>query len=233
MHRASVVHRDIKPSNLFVLEPEQGTLFGAAPEAIRVKVADFGLAKTRGMDLDAAPPAEVPTAPALTIPGLDSLVPMGSPPYMAPEQFDAFDRVTAAADQYSLGILLFETLTGERPFKARTTNEYRRAHRSQIEEHLRVVKDLDSLLASVDEVPDNPMDVIDQGWLDRFARVESGVVRVERMVQGLRLEAKTVESPEAGAPRAPRSPGRMGLLWAGAVVLAAALAGFGLAPAHD
>jgi serine/threonine protein kinase len=89
-HEMGVVHRDIKPEN--VLLDRQG----------RVKVADFGLAKLLG-------PA--PSAPRLT--GTQQA--MGTPYYMAPEQWERPLEVDHRADIYSLGVVFYELLTGELP----------------------------------------------------------------------------------------------------------------------
>ncbi|NOU31768.1 MAG: serine/threonine protein kinase, partial [Polyangiaceae bacterium] len=95
-HRAGIVHRDLKPANIFL----------AGPEA-RVKVLDFGIAKMgRGEDLSASA--------SLTQTG--SLV--GTPHYMAPEQVFGDPDVDARADVWALGVILFECVSGQRPFDA-------------------------------------------------------------------------------------------------------------------
>jgi predicted Ser/Thr protein kinase len=89
-HDQGVVHRDIKPENLLV--DRRG----------RVKIADFGLAKLVGRAEDAF---------ALT----GSHQAMGTPHYMAPEQIERPQEVDHRADIYSLGVVLYELLTGELP----------------------------------------------------------------------------------------------------------------------
>ncbi len=90
-HEAGFVHRDVKPSNILV---------GADG---RAKVADFGLVHVQpvGGELDAR---DLKTTLA------------GTPAYMAPEQFDGAEP-TAKADQYALGVTLFEMVYGRRPAK--------------------------------------------------------------------------------------------------------------------
>jgi TolB-like protein/tRNA A-37 threonylcarbamoyl transferase component Bud32 len=95
-HQKGIVHRDLKPANVML------TADG------RVKVLDFGLAK----DLRAAESAEATmTAPGQTQAGMV----MGTPAYMSPEQL-AGRPVDHRTDIFSLGILLYEMSSGQRPF---------------------------------------------------------------------------------------------------------------------
>ncbi|MEQ1911361.1 MAG: serine/threonine-protein kinase [Vicinamibacterales bacterium] len=89
-HEQGVVHRDVKPDNVFVLE--DGT----------VKLLDFGIAKL--------------TASNLTLQG-DVL---GSASYMSPEQVSQSESVDGRADVFSAGVVLYELLTGHKPFQAET-----------------------------------------------------------------------------------------------------------------
>ncbi|HSA92919.1 MAG TPA: protein kinase [Terriglobales bacterium] len=102
-HEKGIVHRDLKPANVMV---------GAAES---VKMLDFGLAKeTRATD-----PADATlTSAAHTAPGIV----MGTPAYMSPEQLQgrALDHRT---DLFSLGILLHEMATGQRPFRGPSSAE--------------------------------------------------------------------------------------------------------------
>ncbi len=90
-HAESIVHRDLKPAN--VLLDSAGSM----------KVTDFGLAKDINVD------------ETMTLPGLA----LGTPAYMAPEQTLADgSAVTPATDVWALGVILYELLTGKRPFQA-------------------------------------------------------------------------------------------------------------------
>lgn len=91
-HRTGLVHRDIKPGNVLLSEDE-----GPVP---RAKVADFGIAKAaEGLGLD------------LTRPGIV----LGTPKYLSPEQVEGIEP-DPRSDLYSLGVVLFEMLTGRPPF---------------------------------------------------------------------------------------------------------------------
>ncbi len=86
-HKKGIVHRDIKPANIMVDEDGNAV------------VTDFGIAK-------------VAEAKGLTMTGAT----VGTPYYMSPEQYSG-TNITGAADQYSLGIVAYEMLTGKTPFE--------------------------------------------------------------------------------------------------------------------
>ncbi|MEZ5980257.1 MAG: serine/threonine-protein kinase [Planctomycetota bacterium] len=95
-HQKGLIHRDVKPSNVLVTEQD-----GAAV----VKVIDFGIAKATGAARDVGN----------DLTEHDQVV--GTPAYMAPEQADrSGSDVDTRADVYSLGVLLYELLTGTTPF---------------------------------------------------------------------------------------------------------------------
>ena len=95
-HDHGIVHRDIKPENLLI--DKNGV----------VKIADFGIAKMVGSD--AGTPARNETMQE----GVPASLPFGTPDYAAPEQHDG-NVTDHRADIYSLGVVLYEMLTGERP----------------------------------------------------------------------------------------------------------------------
>jgi len=106
-HQRGIIHRDIKAGNVMVTPSGQ------------VKVLDFGLAKL--LDEEAARTSGIHHT-ELTEVG----VPYGTATYAAPEQARG-DRVDARADIFSLGVLLYETLTGSWPFRGQTAVEVRHA----------------------------------------------------------------------------------------------------------
>ncbi len=96
-HALGIVHRDLKPGNIFVTKDPKNP--NGAP---LVKVLDFGLAKAR----------EHASEGSLT--AADMLI--GTPRYMAPEQFAHAGMVGAATDVWALGIVLYRMVTGDLPF---------------------------------------------------------------------------------------------------------------------
>ncbi|MCC6646782.1 MAG: protein kinase [Polyangiaceae bacterium] len=94
-HSLGIVHRDLKPSNLFVVTGPDGTPC--------VKLLDFGISKVR----EAGQSAQLTST--------DGIV--GSPSYMSPEQIANPSDVDARADVWALGVILYELLSGRRPFE--------------------------------------------------------------------------------------------------------------------
>jgi len=93
VHDAGVIHRDLKPSNIFLASRGQ--------RIDEIKLLDFGVAKQLSLQ-------------TLTATGQV----WGTPMYMAPEQLVDSKRVDARCDLYSLGVVMFECLTGNVPFSA-------------------------------------------------------------------------------------------------------------------
>jgi eukaryotic-like serine/threonine-protein kinase len=97
-HERAIVHRDIKPSNVFLCDAGGGELF--------VKLLDFGIAKGQ----------EIGIAGSTTRTG--SFI--GSPYYMSPEQVVGAKDIDFRSDLWSLGVVAYEALTGQKPFQAET-----------------------------------------------------------------------------------------------------------------
>ena len=137
-HAAGVIHRDFKPDNVLVGDGV-------------VKVADFGLARTRAQVLDwgvscggcGTEDAAVELARSID----DDAA--GTPRYMAPEQL-AGEAATALSDQYAFGIVAREVLGGRYPYDATTLGE------------LRVARDAGRILDPIDPVPAPVLAVLDR-----------------------------------------------------------------------
>ncbi len=96
-HALGIVHRDLKPDNIFL------TRLG--DERVEPMVLDFGIAKLSAMDGDAASTANLTKTGSM----------LGTPYYMSPEQAFGEKDVDHQADIWSLGVILYECLSGKRP----------------------------------------------------------------------------------------------------------------------
>ncbi len=110
-HKLGMVHRDIKPDNIALVD---------SPEGEMVKVLDFGIAKVKE--------ARLGENAGLTLTGAGVVI--GTPQYMSPEQAmgKRGDDLDGRADLYSLGVVMYQMLTADLPFKADTTMEMLLAH---------------------------------------------------------------------------------------------------------
>lgn len=114
-HDKHIVHRDLKPDNVFITRGQHGEEL--------LKILDFGIAKLRQAAGEKG---------NLTQPGAV----MGTPEYMAPEQAYSADQVDARSDVYSVGVMIFEMLSGKRPVEGETPQEI--AHKILMGEVLRL-----------------------------------------------------------------------------------------------
>jgi serine/threonine-protein kinase len=177
-HAIGIVHRDLKPDNLFLARSLDG-----APV---IKVLDFGLAKVAPVG---------PRTSALT----KANTVLGSPDYMSPEQMNKPHEVDHRTDIWSLGITLYELVSGTLPFAAETVTEL----------FLRVMSDTPRPLCEV--APDVPepfaravMRCLARRCEDRFQSVRDLAAELAPYTSGApsreapRADTRPVERPVAG-----------------------------------
>jgi len=182
-HTRGIIHRDVKPAN-FMLD-QDGWLI----------VTDFGIAKmadTKG----------------LTMTG--SII--GTPYYMSPEQFNG-KAITGATDQYALGVVAYELLTGKQPYTGDTIAEVMRGH---------LIDDPPSVRAVRPEVPPG-IDVciakmMAKNPADRYPTLEDAVMAFGSVSQTVEVEVRTqiislaksgmMQQPRMSVPLSPVPPQR-------------------------
>ncbi len=127
-HTAGIVHRDFKPGNVHLVSRARG---------MRVVITDFGLALRSSHDLSTS----------LSVTGTGEV--LGTPAYMSPEQVEG-KELTPASDVYSLGLVLYQMVTGTRPFEGSTplSMAVQRLRENPAPPH-RLVPDLDRRLETV------------------------------------------------------------------------------------
>jgi serine/threonine protein kinase len=178
-HGFGVVHRDVKPSNLYVAKR-------ARDGREIIKVLDFGVSKV--------------SEPASRVRDLTGSKVLGSPCYMAPEQFSASARVDGRADVWSLAAVVFECLAGNPPYRARTLSEYGvvlgGAERPPPLRGLRadVPRSLDAVLARALAI--NP--AARTGSIDEFARDLAALLPRGHLLRRRWLESPRLATPGAG-----------------------------------
>ncbi len=118
LHRQRIVHRDFKPANILISRDNAGRFIP--------KIADFGLSKlVRDDELDSS--------------DFDLSDGRGTPSYKAPEQIEG-SRVSFNLDLWAFGVILYEIMTGEKPFRADLRNSSEQSARREIEKKIITVE---------------------------------------------------------------------------------------------
>src|SRR5437763_4063858 len=175
-HRQGIVHRDLKPLNVMVCE--------GLPTSEGVKILDFGLAKIKSGELLGSFIAAQTT-------GL-----MGSPFYMAPEQWSD-EPPDARADVYSLGVMLFQMLAGEVPFRGSSIPAIMKKH---------LTTDVPSLASKGVEVPPQIESVVRHA-LEKEAHHRTPSADEFSRELGAAMSSASAELTRTGA-RPPLDPGQ-------------------------
>src|SRR5262245_29155244 len=195
-HQKQILHRDLKPGNVML------------SDAGRVKVLDFGLART--LDASAVGGGDEATRAAVT--GQGTI--LGTTAYMSPEQIEA-KPLDGRSDLFALGIVMYELMTGERPFRGDSSPAVMAA----------VIKDRPKRIGDVRSDAPVALSFLIDRCLEKDPRDRP------QSAQEVLLELKALRTAwESGALSAgAKAPGRPGkaLAIAAAVVLAAGLAAAG------
>jgi serine/threonine-protein kinase len=173
-HNLGIIHRDIKPDNILL----EGT-------RRRVMVTDFGIAKALTADGSGA---------SLTGTG----VAIGTPAYMSPEQAAGDREVDARSDIYALGVVAFEMLTGEIPFKAPTVQGI------LVKQVTEPVPELRGLRHDCpDELASSVMRCLDKEPDNRWSTIDA-------LRRALESRSSTPYRPRSAMSRRPSAPSRPG-----------------------
>src|ERR1700690_2316116 len=173
-HSHGIVHRDLKPDNIFLVRDDDREI---------VKVLDFGIAKATGAG---APGTSTRTGAML-----------GTPYYMSPEQAQGTKAVDARSDLWALAVIVFEALTGRRPFESEALGDL-------------LMKIIVAPLPLPSQVASDVLPAVDAWWArasqrDPARRFQSA----KELCDGLRLAfgrsaSEVAGPPVAAAPITPR-----------------------------
>ena len=176
-HAAGIVHRDLKPDNIMLIDREGQHDF--------VKILDFGIAKVTEPE---------PGREALTQAG----VVFGTPEYLSPEQALG-DKIDARADLYATGVILFEMLTGHRPFESEDKMRIISMHLSHPVPRLRAAYPHSDVPPALEDVV---MQALEKDRAHRFASASAFLTALEEAerLTGESGEARDLTPPPFGTP---------------------------------
>jgi len=173
-HAAGIVHRDLKPDNIMLIDREGQHDF--------VKILDFGIAKVTEPE---------PGREALTQAG----VVFGTPEYLSPEQALG-DKIDARADLYATGVMLFEMLTGRRPFESEDKVRIISMHLSHPVPRMRAVRPEADVPPALEDVV---MQALEKERENRFASASAFLTALEE-AERLTAEGRDFTPPPLGTP---------------------------------
>ena len=210
-HAAGVIHRDFKSSNVMLVQ-DQAALDTAGEPGLRAVVTDFGLAR---------PTVRDPHDTRTPLTGETRIV--GTADYMSPEQLYGED-VTPASDVYALGVVIFEMMTGKKPYEASSPMSLLAKRVSQPPASPRdFVPELDENFTAV------ILDCLKNDPAERLSTPRDVIVALTGEEPGFVSQASGVVRVPTGALRPPVEtppPKRRRSGWIAAGVVLAALAGF-------
>ncbi|HEY4392624.1 MAG TPA: protein kinase, partial [Polyangia bacterium] len=178
-HAAGIVHRDLKPDNIMLIDREGQHDF--------VKILDFGIAKVTEPE---------PGREALTQAG----VVFGTPEYLSPEQALG-DKIDARADLYATGVILFEMLTGRRPFESEDKVRIISMHLSHPVPRLRDAYPAGEVPAALEDVVRQAMEKERENRFSSAAAFLTALEDAEQLAhQGAVADGRATPPPALGAP---------------------------------
>ena len=166
IHEKGIFHRDLKPDNIMLQSLSSGMEL--------VKVVDFGIAKVKD---------------SMIAPSTVDNVAVGTVVYMSPEQVRGAERLTAASDIYSMGVIAYEMVTGRRPFNPTSAAQLLEMHRDGVR-----VKPID-LRASIST--EAQAIILRSLSFERTARYQSAAEFGDTLARALLTEEETVPRPRS------------------------------------
>jgi serine/threonine protein kinase/formylglycine-generating enzyme required for sulfatase activity len=166
-HRKRIIHRDLKPSNIMLVQEENGE------ESIRV--LDFGIAKVLSTTIGIGTNTRV----------------AGTSYYISPEQTIAHSPIDHSADIYSLGVIIYQMLTGQVPFEADTEGQVMDMHRTILPRPLREIRP--DIPRAIEDVV---LKTLSKRPLDRF-QTATDFARAFRQAANLAMSELVAQSVDA------------------------------------